>query len=204
MVRVMTVRAPQTARDFAALAMNVLLEHMGTAAGDLTQLRDELERPSPEAPATGAANLPRTSAELERLGWLFGLFARELGSDVLFERRERSGLESSLWLVQKVLAREGIDLELPDLPALNSRDERCATLCAVVARCVHAAFAADPSTRWSVEHSGRECVLCFEGETAVALESALREGTLRLSGSRLSRENGSVRFSLPAGSTIWS
>lgn len=199
----MNMRAPQTASDFAALALSVLLEHVGTAAGDLTRLRAELESAPPDAPAAGVADLPKACVELERLGWLFGLLARELGSDVLFERRERSGLQSSLWLVQQVLAREGINLELPNLPALDSKDERCATLCAVVARCVHAAFVDDPDTRWIVERFGDDCVLCFEGEIKSTLESALREGTVRLSGSRLCRDNGSARLRLPAGSTIW-
>ncbi len=206
MVRAMTLRAPETAHDFAALALNVLLEQVAMASEDLTRLRSDLQRAPPEAPPeappAGAADLPRISARLERLGWLFGLLARELGSDLLFERRERDGLASSLWLVQQILARDGIELELPNLPALDSKDQRCATLCAVVARCVHAAFVDDPNTRWNVEHSQSGCVLCFEGEGGAALESALREGTLRLPFSRLSRANGSVRLRLPLGSTL--
>ena len=200
----MTVVAPASARDFAALALGVLLEHVGTAAGDLTRLRAELQSALPAAPLASATDLSRTSAELERLGWLFGVLARELGSDVLFERRERDGLKSSLWLVQQVLAREGIELGLPNLPALDSNDERCATLCAVVARCVHAALIDDPRTDWSVRGEGAESALCFDGEPKAGLESALREGELRLSGSVLRRENGSVHFCLPAGSTRWS
>ncbi len=204
MKRAMTVRAPNSARDFAALAIGVLLDRVGMAAGDLTRLRLELQRGSPEGAQANAADLCATCEELERLGWLFGMLARELGCDVLFARRERSGLKSSLWLVSQVLAREGIELCLPNLPALDPKDESGATLCAVVARCVHAAFVDDPNTRWNVEKSASESALCFEGEPGAGLESALREGTLRLSGSWLCRENGSVRFCLPAGSTIWS
>ena len=76
MERAMTVRAPASARDFAALALGVLLEHVGTAAGDLTRLRAELQSALPAEPLASATDLSRTSAELERLGWLFGVLAR--------------------------------------------------------------------------------------------------------------------------------
>lgn len=204
----MAVHAPDSAHDFAAQALGVLLERVGSAAGDLGRLRAALDAgvdaPQEDLPGGDAPDLARSSEELERLGWLFGLLARELGSDVLFERRERSGLDATLWLVGELLSREGISLALPPLlPALDAADPRCSTLCAVVARCVHAAHVDDPHARWSLVRQGQETLLHFEGAPGAALERALREGLRRVPGVRLSLETDHGRLSLPQGSAIW-
>jgi hypothetical protein len=67
--------------------------------------------------------LASAGRDVEELGWLLGLVAGGLGTDLLFERRERAGLAPLARLVRKALRREGRDLERADraLPELDPR-----------------------------------------------------------------------------------
>ncbi len=71
--------------------------------------------------------LARTGQEIEELGWLLGICAGGLGSDLLRDRSERRGLAHLVKLTRKAVRHEGRDLEradrsLPDLdPQLGWR-----------------------------------------------------------------------------------
>jgi len=189
------VPEPCSAEDFAALALNVLLERVAATTGELERLRAQLR--GGRAPQRELAD---ACAALEEHGWLFGLFARELGSDVLFERRERRGLQLALELVREMLARERIELRLPPLPELDSGDRRCNTLCAVVARCVHAAGGA---LEWDFARAGGETALSFSASAGPRLQRALEDGASRIEGARVRGDGRELRLVLPRDCWVW-
>ncbi|HTF87902.1 MAG TPA: hypothetical protein VK843_05800 [Planctomycetota bacterium] len=201
---IVVVQESATAGSFAALALGALLERIAASTHSMVELRLQLQSEDPMAALSNAhADLTSTCAELESQGWLFGLFARELGSDVLFERRERRGLEIVLGLVRDILAREGRSLDLPRLPELDSNDERCATICAVIARCVHAAHQAPVAPTWRFIRGEEGTSLVFGGVAAPGLEPALREGAARIPGAKLEFDSRRRLLLLPEPCLVW-
>ena len=200
----MVVREPVSAAAFAALALGVLLERIAVSTDELVRLRHELRADAPKPSRSLPENdLARTCAELEDHGWLFGLLARELGSDVLFERRERRGLSCALGLVGELLERDGIVLWIPALPELDSNDERCSTICAVVAHCVHSAHVADKAPEWNFKRDAAATSLCFTGSVEKNLERALVDGAARIEGSRICRDFSGMQLVLPPNCAVW-
>jgi len=67
--------------------------------------------------------LARTGREVEELGWLLGICAGGLGTDLLRDRSERRGLAPLVRLTRKAVRRAGRDLEHADrsLPDLDPR-----------------------------------------------------------------------------------
>ncbi len=198
----MVIHVPESAREFAGVALTVLLEQVGGTARELTRLRGQiLDTGELKTPAL-SGRLSRAARELEREGWLFGLLARELGSDVLFQRRERQGLAYVSWLVEQMLSREGIECWQARVPELDTGDDRCSTICAVVARCVHASQIDMPGARWKFALSGDAMALEFDARPGSGLELALVESSQRLRGSRVCREVPGARLILPLNSVL--
>ncbi len=207
MCAIVVIREPASAEAFAALALGVLLERLASSTEDLVLLRAQLQdsASSPE-PIAQQIDLAKTCADLEQHGWLFGLFSRELGSDVLFQRRERRGLLSALELVREILARDGVEISISKLPDLDTADERCATICAVVARCVHAAYsvnAAHETAPWSFAQCDGAISLCFAAPVSGGLQRALVDAAKRINGSRLVRDASGMQLVLPKNCAVW-
>ncbi|HUR29168.1 MAG TPA: hypothetical protein VM509_13345 [Planctomycetota bacterium] len=196
------IRETSSRTAFAAQALEMLLERIARNTRELELLRREVER---ESPAGSADDAPRDLGDvaLELDGWLFGILALELGSDVLFERRERQGLRHVLELVGEMLARDGIPWSLPALPELDSADPRCNAICAVVARAVHAAHGACGRVDWSFTREARSTALRFAGVGDEHLHRVLVQGAARIDGARAIRDAASTRLVLPEGSLVW-
>jgi len=190
---------------FAARALSVLLQRVGDSTRDLAGLRASIERAAldPRGQAGADGLLGSVCARVEQQGWLFGLVARELGSDVLFERRERNGLRTALQLVGEMLAAEQRPFEPAAVPELEGCDARATDLCAVVARCVYAAHAEQTGGRWSFQCAQAATWLCFEAPRADALERELLAGAARLPGSRLTASGQRWRLLLPPNCVSW-
>jgi hypothetical protein len=201
----MTIEQVAGADVFAARALSVLLGRMGASTRELESLRAAIERGvlDPAVSAGHDARLGSACAQVEQQGWLFGLVARELGSDVLFERRERHGLRMVLQLVSDMLTAEGRLLTHCDTPELDSSDARATDLCAVVARCVYAARSAQPSSGWSLLCMDAATWLCFEAPRSAALEFELIAGAARIDGSRLVAREPHWRLLLPSKCVVW-
>ncbi|MBL8863395.1 MAG: hypothetical protein JNK02_15495 [Planctomycetes bacterium] len=108
----------------------------------------------------GGEGLAHVGREVEELGWLLGLCAAGLGTDLVFERTEDAGLAPLVKLVQMALRRAGRELPEParPLPALPpSLGWRGALACG--AALLAAARAADGPLAWSLEAVGDELVL---------------------------------------------
>ena len=98
-------REPDAVRRFAALALAELTARAERSAARCGEIAARL--PAAEA----SEELARAASTLERDGWLFGLFARELGGDLLFERRDPRGLAHALALASEMLG--GDDARAP-------------------------------------------------------------------------------------------
>src|SRR5690349_2226055 len=99
-----------------------------------------------------------------------------------------------------MLARDEVELSLPAIPELDSGDPRANTLCAVVARCVHAAGGAHA---WRFASVDEEPALCFPASAGPGVERALQRGAERLEGARVDRDARELRLVLPRGSWVW-
>ena len=204
MSAIVVVHEPVSAEAFATLALGVLLERVARSTDELILLRVQLQTGiAPQGLIAQELDLAKTCAELEAHGWLFGVLACELGSDVLFERREQRGLESLLDLVREILARDGVALSIPALPELDSNDARCATVCAVVARCVHAAHLEPSPPTWCFAQREGNTSLCFDGRVGHSLERALSDGAARIPGALLVRDASGIRMLLPDRLAVW-
>jgi hypothetical protein len=112
-------------------------------------------------------------------------------------------LDSALMLVKEMLRRDGVEFPIPDLPELDSNDERCTTICAVIARCVHAAELARPAVAWSLVRDGQGTSLRIAGQPAANLRRALLDGASRIAGAQLCEEPCEVRLMLPPECVRW-
>ena len=201
---VVALQPVASAEAFAALALRELLERVASTTAELASLRAALESAGRASLSIAQQQrLARACADLEEQGWLFGLCARELGSDVLFERRERDGLARALELVRALLERDGVELAVTGTPELDSGDERCSTICAVVARCVHAAHGAPPTPQWCFARCDEDLALRFTGTLGAPLRRALQEGAQRLEGARVRATPGGAELVLPRGCAVW-
>jgi hypothetical protein len=190
---------------FASRALNVLLERMAESTEELARLRSAFEAGvlDPERLTAHDSPLGLACARVERRGWLFGWVARELGSDVLFECRERLGLQCVLELVGDMLAAEGRTISQSDTPELDSSDPRCNELCAVVARCVYAARAHATLAGWSFARQDGVTRLRFEAPSGMELERELIRSAARLEGSRLIVLAQRSELLLPNSCVVW-
>jgi hypothetical protein len=190
---------------FAARALSVLLARMSSSTQELRGLRAVFERGAldPALLADHDGPLARACARIESQGWLFGLVARELGSDVLFERRERQGLGTALQLVREMLAAEGRTLRDCELPEIKSSDARSTDVCAVVARCVYAGHAFEALSPWSFSRAALAPCLRFEAPVCAALQAELIAGAARLQGSRLRAQEQAWELWLPGDCVVW-
>lgn len=107
--------------EFARALLPVVLHELNNHTQYLSAL-GALESAG-ESFAGRGEGLARTGQDVEELGWLLGLCAGALGTDLLRDRSERQGLAPLVRLVRKALRREGRDIERADrsLPDLHPR-----------------------------------------------------------------------------------
>ncbi len=98
----------------------------------LVLLRLVLAEPDDGVLTSAGPSLAHASREAEEQGWLLGLLARSLGTDLLLAREERDGLAATLKLLAEALQRQRKQLALPErVPMMTMADggPRSAALC---------------------------------------------------------------------------
>ncbi len=98
----------------------------------LVVLRSVLAEPDDGLLATAGSSLAHASRDAEEQGWLLGLLARSLGTDLLLAREERDGLAATLKLLAEALRRQRKQLALPEsVPTMTLAEggPRTAALC---------------------------------------------------------------------------
>lgn len=123
------------AEGLAAAAMPVLLHRVQNTTQLVTGLNTLLNMEPDEPPGPeGAGAFRKASGDAHELGWLFGVLAVGVGTDLCFDRREAGGIEPVLRLVRDALRREGRDLVWRGaVPALDGARDGAA-LCWGLAR----------------------------------------------------------------------
>jgi hypothetical protein len=116
----------------AAALLPALVHRINNTTQLLVVLRSLLADPDDGVLAVAGPDLARAAAEAEQQGWLLGILARSVGTDVLLAREERRGLGTALALVAEALRRERKELTLPKrLPTITLCEgcPRSAPLC---------------------------------------------------------------------------
>lgn len=188
--------APTARQAFAEEALGVLLKRLRRSGDRCGRLAAALHEGGTSD--CDPDELDGALRELERDGFNFGWLAAELGSDVLFARRERSGLSDGFALVETMLELRGISPRLPAPAELDPNDERCAGLCAQLSRLVFIACAQAAPPRLEIataESSGFARGLRVDGAIELALERELIECARTTLGSRLRLTPSSARWS---------
>lgn len=104
----------------AAALLPALVHRINNTTQLLVVLRSLLADPDEGVLAVAGPDLTRASEEAEQQGWLLGILARSVGTDVLLAREERAGLGTTLGLVAEALRRGRKELTLPArLPSIT-------------------------------------------------------------------------------------
>lgn len=185
---------PAGSTEFAAAALGCIVAGLGERAAGIDRLRLGL------AGGGEGASLARTAQALEGDGWLLGLFAAELGGDVLFLRHDPRGLSRALELAGRMLALEGRaahPAQVPDLAAETPTGLREArALCVSMAWIAYASGVQD--ARWTLKLSGDSPGLEIHARPAPGLERALLGAARRIQGTRLWVGERAARLELPS------
>lgn len=188
-------RAPTSRQAFAAEALGVLMERLRRSGDRCGRLAAALRAGAPGDGDLG--ELDAALRELERDGFNFGWLAAELGSDVLFARRERAGLSDGFALVEAMLALRGRSAKLPEPVELDPSDARCSELCAQITRLVFVACSQASPARVGIstaEPSGFARELSVDGAIEPALARELIDCARAIAGSRLILTSSSARW----------
>ena len=114
--------SPQPPRHprLAAALIPALVHRINNTTQLLVVLRSVLAEPDEDVLATAGPDLAHAAREAEEQGWLLGLLARSMGTDLLLAREERGGLGAMLRLLAEALRRERKQLALPpSVPAMT-------------------------------------------------------------------------------------
>lgn len=135
----MTDSGVQADEELAAALLPVLLHRINNTTQLLFGVRAMVEGSGP-MPERCAGDLAAAAEEAHQLGWLLGLLAGGLGSDLLLARHESNGLEPMLRLVRDGLRRRERMLEFRagSIPLLTAK-ANSAMVCWTVAMVVWAA-----------------------------------------------------------------
>ena len=123
----------------AAALLPALVHRINNTTQLLVVLRAVLSDPDAEVLAQAGPDLAQAARAAEEQGWLLGLLARSLGTDLLLAREERDGLGVTLGLLAETLRRERKELTLPtSLPTMTlvPGSPRTAALCLDIAALV--------------------------------------------------------------------
>lgn len=110
----------------------VLVHRINNTTQLLVVLRSMLAEPDDGLLATAGPSLAHAARDAEEQGWLLGLLARSLGTDLLLAREERDGLGATLKLLAEALRRQRKQLAVPaSLPTMTLAEggPRSAVLC---------------------------------------------------------------------------
>lgn len=123
----------------AAALIPALVHRINNTTQLLVVLRSVLAEPDEDVLASAGPDLAHAARDAEEQGWLLGLLARSMGTDLLLAREERGGLGATLHLLAEALRRERKQLEIPSsLPSMTlaAGCPRSAELCLDVAALV--------------------------------------------------------------------
>jgi len=129
----------------AAALLPALVHRINNTTQLLVVLRSMLCDPRADVLAQAGPDLAHAARAAEEQGWLLGLLARSLGTDLLLAREERDGLGVTLRMVAETLRRERKELALPaSLPTMTLApgSPRTAALCLDIAALVWESCAA--------------------------------------------------------------
>ena len=138
----------------------------------LVVLRSVLAEPDDGLLATAGSSLAHASRDAEEQGWLLGLLARSLGTDLLLAREERDGLAATLKLLAEALRRQRKQLALPEsVPTMTLAEggPRTAALCLDLAALV-----------WEFRKDADAAVRPYTAEWPVHRQPVLDRNALRL------------------------
>jgi len=144
---------------------------------------------------------PARRAEVEQLGWLFGLVAHGLGVELLGERRERRGLEPFVALARESLRAEGRELALPTapLPEVGRAADGGPVACWLIVRLLwHAAREHAAPLQWSLDAH----TLRVDAAPSAALVRLAHERLESLPGARFEPGQRDWTLSLPPGAIV--
>lgn len=187
--------------EVTAAMLPPLLHRIQNTTQLLLALRSLIGRAGAGLPEELGQSLAEASRAADEQGWLIGLLARSMGSDVLLAREERDALRISLRLVSDWARQSRGQLELPkDWPrlALANGAPRSAELALDTLELVWRSLAPEQVSRLSIVRSGAFVQLVLEAAACEQAPSVFARSSLARAGARFECRPGSWTLSLPA------
>ncbi|MBM3989050.1 MAG: hypothetical protein FJ294_13970 [Planctomycetes bacterium] len=186
----------------AAALLSALVHRINNTTQLLVVLRSVLSDPDEEVLASAGPDLAHASRAAEEQGWLLGLLARSLGTDLLLAREERDGLKAILRLLAETLRRERKELSLPAaLPTMTlaAGSPRTAVLCLELAALVWESCASlDGSFALTLERDTERWCLRLSRADWRGAQAAFDACDCAGRGARLAADGAGWRLDLPA------
>lgn len=187
--------------EVAAAMLSPLLHRIQNTTQLLIALRSLIGRKGPGATEELGESLAEASRAAEEQGWLIGLLARSMGSDVLLAREERHALRSALRLVADWVRQSRGTFELPKAwPALSLADgaPRTAELALELLELAWRSIDPASGARLTLGRSGETVELVLEAANCERAAGLFAGTSLARCGATLQASEGSWKLRLPA------
>lgn len=187
--------------EVAAAMLPPLLHRIQNTTQLLLALRSLIGRTGAGRPEELGDSLAEASRAADEQGWLIGLLARSMGSDLLLAREERDALRISLRLVSDWARQSRGQLELPkEWPrlALAAGAPRSAELALDTLELVWRSLEPEQVSRLVLGRSGDSVQLVLEAAACERGASVFAGSSLARAGARLECREGSWTLALPA------
>lgn len=192
-------REPQN--EVAAAMLPPLLHRIQNTTQLLLALRSLIGRSGAGSPQELGESLAEASRAADEQGWLIGLLARSMGTDLLLAREERDALRISLRLVSDWARQSRGQLELPtSWPrlALAAGAPRSAELALDTLELVWRSLEPEQHSRLTFERTADAVRLELEAAGCGRGASSFAKGSLARAGARLETRDGAWTLTLPA------
>jgi hypothetical protein len=122
MVSMVPRAALQTDEELAAALLPVVLHRINNTTQLLLGVRAMIDGGGAKIPDRCSSDLGVAAADAHELGWLLGLLAGGLGTDLLLKRHESAGLAPLLRVVRDASRRKGhvVELRQASLPLVSA------------------------------------------------------------------------------------